>query len=364
MRTRLIWLAVVIGCAAALLPFVVSADSPGRVLSRLSGGRLGSQAADWHDWNPSHWAREAPDFSNPVIKGLWDPERMRKAGSADQPVANDVGKDEPGVSDPEPKPNPARAVSAPYHDSAPIVGKLFFDSPQGPSVCSATVVTDPAQPGASDLVWTAGHCVHAGAKGGWFRNLVFVPSYNDRALEGAARGAATADQVAPFGVWWADWAQTSPQWIAEGEETGGKGSPFDFAVLHVRRKTGTGPATLEQTVGGAARVNFSAPATKDIDAMSLWGYPAAAPFDGERMFTCAGRPGRLSINSAEPSLYRVGCTMTGGSSGGGWFVRASDGTSVLVSNTSIGPSSQTWLAGPRLGKEAEDVYSAVSGRFA
>ena len=46
---------------------------------------------------------------------------------------------------------------------------------------------DPAHPGKSNLVWTAGHCVHAGAKGGWYRNIAFVPSYND-----AGKSAAEA----------------------------------------------------------------------------------------------------------------------------------------------------------------------------
>jgi V8-like Glu-specific endopeptidase len=46
-------------------------------------------------------------------------------------------------------------------------------------VCSGTVITDVNHPGKSNLVWTAGHCVHAGGGGGWYRNIVFVPAYND-----------------------------------------------------------------------------------------------------------------------------------------------------------------------------------------
>jgi V8-like Glu-specific endopeptidase len=33
----------------------------------------------------------------------------------------------------------------------------------------------------SNLVWTAGHCVHADGSGGWYRNIAFVPAYNDQA---------------------------------------------------------------------------------------------------------------------------------------------------------------------------------------
>jgi hypothetical protein len=96
--------------------------------------------------------------------------------------------------------------------------------------------------------------------------------------------------------------------------------------------------------------------------MSVWGYPAESPFDGERMFSCRDRPGRLTIRSGQPVLYRIGCTMTGGSSGGGWFARGPAGGPALVSNTSIGPTDDTWLAGPRLGEPAEELYRRVSDK--
>ncbi|CAM5430897.1 hypothetical protein STANM309S_04949 [Streptomyces tanashiensis] len=54
-------------------------------------------------------------------------------------------------------------------------------------------------------------------------------------------------------------------------------------------------------------------------------------------------------------MYRVGCTMTAGSSGGGWIAAGQDGEPALVSNTSIGPVTTGWLAGPRLGEEAKGV---------
>lgn len=56
--------------------------------------------------------------------------------------------------------------------------------------------------------------------------------------------------------------------------------------------------------------------------------------------------------------------MTAGSSGGGWVAEGSDGKQALVSNTSIGPVTSGWLAGPRLGDEAKGVYEAVSDKFA
>ncbi|MFJ3497774.1 trypsin-like serine peptidase [Streptomyces sp. NPDC086091] len=355
-RGRIIALVAAV-CVVSLAVVTVFTGLPERLGIVSSAGQSpdGGREGGWKDWDPAAWARGNDDFVNPVVAGLWSESRMRKSASTDQPVAKDIGADQ-GVTDPEPVPVAAEPVPQPYQKNAPVIGKLFFDTPEGPSVCSATVVTDPARPGASDLVWTAGHCVHAGAEGGWFRNIVFVPSYND----GATPGDESSAPAAPFGTWWADEARTSEQWIAEGADTGGAGSPFDFAVLRVKRTGSADTRSLEETVGAAAKVGFDAPNTQQLSTVGIWGYPAADPFDGERMFTCRSKPGRLSIRSDQPSLLRIGCTMTGGSSGGGWFTEDTDGRPLLVSNTSIGPEAPLWLAGPRLGPEAEKVYRTVS----
>jgi hypothetical protein len=298
-------------------------------------------------------------FTNPVVEGLWSIQRMAQARSADTGVPNGIGEDS-GTTDPEPDPVPAQPQKATYHDTAAVMGKIFFDTPEGPSVCSGTVVEDPARPGRSGLVWTAGHCVHGGAGGDWFRNIVFVPSYNNLGLEGTARQSAGEDRIAPFGTWWATEAEVAPEWVSEGSSSGGGGSPFDYAVLHVQRQGEA--ASLQEVIGQAAPVWFGAPSATRISDMAVWGYPAASPFDGERMFSCRDKPGRLTIRSGQPVLYRIGCTMTGGSSGGGWFARSPAGGLALVSNTSIGPTDNTWLAGPRLGESAEELYRRVSDK--
>ncbi|MCF3120672.1 hypothetical protein IPZ68_13310 [Streptomyces arenae] len=319
----------------------------------------------WKNWNKDDWLREAGDFVNPIIEDLWDPDRMRDADkNPDRGVDdNDISGDQ-GVTDPTPKPVQAAAVTPPYHDQAAESGKLFFDSPEGSMVCSATVVKDPAHPGKSNMVWTAGHCVHAGAKGGWYRNMVFVPSYNNSGKSAAELQNAPKEEVAPYGVWWGDWAQTSDQWIEQGGPTGGAGAPYDFAVIHVKPEKGSEGKSLEETVGSALPVDFNAPAVPKIAKMTATGYPAAPPYDGQKLFQCADKPGRLSLTKPDPTMYRVGCTMTGGSSGGSWVAAGQDGKPALVSNTSIGPVTAGWLAGPRLGKEAKGIYTAVSKKFA
>ncbi|MDK0522696.1 hypothetical protein [Streptomyces sp. ML-6] len=317
---------------------------------------------EWKNWDKDTWLREAKDFVNPVIEGLWKPERMKSAKDpAKTLAAGDVSGGQ-GVSDPEPAPVTAVREKTPYHDYAAPVGKVFFDSPEGSMVCSGTVVKDPENPGKSNLVWTAGHCVHAGSKGGWYRNIVFVPAYNDEGKSAAALKNAQPQEVAPYGAYWADWATTSGEWITGGGPTGGEGAPYDYAVLHVKPERGT--KSLEETVGNALAVEFDAPEISRISGMGAWGYPAAPPYDGLIMHKCVDRPGRLSISPSTPAMYRIGCTMTGGSSGGGWFVKGRDGKSVLVSNTSIGPVTSGWLAGPQLGAGAEEVFTTMTDKFA
>ncbi|GHC04207.1 trypsin-like serine peptidase [Streptomyces rochei] len=314
----------------------------------------------WKDWDKDKWLSEAKDFVNPVIEGLWKPDRMRSAKEADKTVTTKDTAADQGVSDPEPEPVEAVAEKTPYHDNAAPVGKVFFDSPEGSMVCSGTVVKDANHPGKSNLVWTAGHCVHAGGSGGWYRNIAFVPSYNDLGKSETELAGATTTEMAPYGTWWADWASTSNQWIQGGSEEGGDGAAHDYSVLHVKPEQGG--KSLEETVGAALEVDFSAPSATEVSSMGAWGYPAAPPYNGLKMFKCVDRPGRLSLSPSLPTMYRIGCTMTGGSSGGGWF-RVVDGETKLVSNTSIGPLDNTWLAGPQLGREAEAMYQNMSRTY-
>ncbi|MFF2848605.1 trypsin-like serine peptidase [Streptomyces sp. NPDC058001] len=314
----------------------------------------------WKNWDKDEWLREAKDFVNPVIEGLWKPERMKSAKEPNKTITAKDAVNDQGVTDPEPAPVQAEPEKTPYHKNAAPVGKVFFDSPEGSMVCSGTVVKDPRNPGKSNLVWTAGHCVHAGTGGGWYRNIAFVPAYNDLGKSEAELSNAAPQEIAPYGQYWADWVATSNEWIAEGASSGGAGAPYDYAVLHVKPQQGT--KSLEETVGAALDVDFSTPSVPSVSSMGAWGYPAAPPFNGLQMNKCLDKPGRLTVNSSEPTMYRIGCTMTGGSSGGGWF-RVRDGKTVLISNTSIGPAGNTWLAGPQLGTGAEELFDMMSEKY-
>jgi V8-like Glu-specific endopeptidase len=308
----------------------------------------------WKNWDRDQWLREAREFVNPIIEDYWNPDRMGDAEENDRDV--DESEIDEGVTDPEPASVEADGVPLPYTENAPPVGKVFMETPKGSMVCSGTVVKDPANPGRSNLVATAGHCVHAGEKGGWYRNVAFVPHFNSSGLKPDELRDAAKKKVAPNGVWWAKYARTTGHWIEKGARTGGRGAPQDFAVLKVQPADKSG-GTLQETVGGAVEINFDTPGVQSIPSLTAHGYPAAPPFEGERMFRCKDEPGRLTLDPSQPTMYRIGCTMTGGASGGGWL--SADGAQ-LLSVTSIGPLTGGWLAGPRLGAKAEAVYTAVT----
>ncbi|MGV2922455.1 trypsin-like serine peptidase, partial [Streptomyces alfalfae] len=248
----------------------------------------------WKNFDKDKWLREASDFVNPVIKDLWKPERMKDAKDPNKTIASKDAAADQGATDPEPTPVRAKPEKTPYHEHAAPVGKIFFDSPEGSMVCSGTVVKDPRNPGRSNLVWTAGHCVHAGKNGGWYRNIAFVPSYNDLGKSEAELGDAAPQEIAPYGQYWADWVSTSNEWINEGGPTGGAGATHDYAVMHVKPEQGG--KSLEETVGNALDVDFSTPATQSVGSMGAWGYPAAPPYNGLMMHKCVDKPGRLSLS--------------------------------------------------------------------
>ncbi|MER8186198.1 trypsin-like peptidase domain-containing protein [Kitasatospora sp. NPDC094015] len=317
---------------------------------------------DWDRWASEHV------FHNPRNDAVWSPDSMAGAPAQQPAPATSVAAPSPSLSaSPSAAPAPvttpvpaavqAVAVPRPYTRYA-ASGKVFMTAPNGGTgQCSATVVADPARPGRSNLVWTAGHCVHEGKGGDWFKNLIFVPAYNS---SGAASGGhkATLAEVAPLGQWWADNVITSPQWTAEGGHAGNSANQYDFAVLRVHDADGS-DRSLEEAVGSAVPVWFDAP--REGLSVSAWGYPVGRPFDGQELDRCdSGRPGQLSFDPQRPAMHSISCTMTSGASGGGWFATMPDGRLGLVSNTSIGTVDHTSLNGPYLEGVARQALDYLS----
>ncbi|MFJ9696449.1 trypsin-like serine peptidase [Kitasatospora sp. NPDC101183] len=331
-------------------PDAAPAADPPSALPKAAPTSLG----DLSGWKLEDWARFTADsaFRNDVAPGFWTTARMEAAKarlvqeySLTSPAKGEVQRDAP----------PAAVKAAPQpHPYAPataVAGRIFATAPRGDAACSGTVVSDPLNPGRSNLVYTAAHCLHEGKGGGWLRNLVFVPGFNRDGQ--AARGKPYTDQqAAPYGRWTAVRALVSPTWLQEGGV--GAHDQYDYGIVRVR---GEGATSLEEAVGGSVPVWFNAP-REQITSAAAYGFPVERPYDGQELQHCdsAAAPGRLSFDRTRPPMYVIGCTMTGGAGGGGWFVTR-DGKPNLVSVTSLGNRNPfEYLAGPSLQDQAKQAF--------
>ncbi|MYW05853.1 hypothetical protein [Streptomyces sp. SID3343] len=307
--------------------------------------------------DPAHWTPERMSRAKPRDPKLDDGPPAPPAPGTPNTVQPSWSPLPDALAQAKPPPVQARAVPRPYAsgNGTSAVGKLFFEAPDGPSTCSGTVIADPKRPGRSNLVWTAGHCVHAGHAGTWFTSMQFVPAFNSSG-QGTLDNLGNPGPVAPFGQWWATSVATSEQWRAGGTDTTSPATAFDFAVMEVRNPDG-GPRSLEEVVGRAVSVWFDAP--RDLPSTSAYGYPQDAPFDGLAMYGCSQDPRRMSVDPAAPPLLRIGCTMTAGASGGGWYAPCPTGGLCLIGNSALSGAGHTWIAGPYLSQDARRMLDTL-----
>jgi hypothetical protein len=205
----------------------------------------------------------------------------------------------------------------------PRFGKVFFTENGIRYVCSGTVTTSANR----DLVTTAGHCVNAGP-GAYVTNFVFVPAYDSGSR--------------PYGTWVARALLTTEAWRTTGDFEHDLG----FAVLAEQN----GHSIVDIT--GSYDIAFNLPYGQ---AFAAYGYPAAPPYDGTTLWRCYGTSGRDLLGGT--SDRRLPCTMTGGSSGGGWITGGR-----LASVTSFGYPGERppALYGPYLGAVEQATYAAAS----
>ncbi|MFE2724284.1 trypsin-like serine peptidase [Kitasatospora sp. NPDC059327] len=345
---------------AASTPAATVAPATGRPAAGLPGS-----LQELADWKLDDWARFLGDnaFVNEVVQGFWSIARMENAkGRATPEYSHKAVGSTGSTGSAVQRDDPPTAIAAkpqphPYTPATAVVGKIFVSTPEGDSMCSGTVVSDPTNPGRSNLVYTAAHCLHDGKGGSWLKNIVFVPGYNRDGQAGRGK-PYTERQVSPYGRWTAVRALVPPTWV---KETGvGPNSQFDYGIIRVRDENGSG-RSLEETVGSSVPVWFNAPRDQITSAFS-YGYPAERPFDGMELNHCdsAIRPVRLSFDPARPPMYVIGCTMTGGSSGGGWFI-TKDGKPNLISVNSIGNRNPSeYMAGPSLQEQAKQAFDYFS----
>ena len=90
-----------------------------------------------------------------------------------------------------------------------------------------------------------------------------------------------------------------------------------------------------------------------------YGYPAAAPFNGESLKSCSGTATNDPYNPQFNS-QGIPCNMTGGSSGGPWFIGASSsGYQNSVNSYGYG-SNSTKMYGPYWGSVIQATYTSAA----
>jgi hypothetical protein len=257
--------------------------------------------------------------SKSSIQSYWTAERMQAA----KPLEQRQGEGSQSAKA-APLPWTSQEVTTPYTQQPTSThGKVFFTLGGVDYVCSGTALLS----GNKSVVWTAGHCVNEGP-GDFATNWEFVPAYKDGS--------------APLGVYVADDLITSSAWANSGDFS------YDFAAAVVGTSGGT--ALTDRVGGRGITFNYNRSQT-----YTSYGYPAAPPFTGERLWTCNSTLQR-SDSGANPPTMGIGCDMTGGSSGGGWIVGNN-----LYSENSYGYDNQpNVMYGPYLGDVAQSVYNAAA----
>jgi V8-like Glu-specific endopeptidase len=274
------------------------------------------------------------DESQAALDAYWTADRMRSAKPANtinsgwaaegRAVLPKAGQETVAKAPAEPVVQP-RAISQP---AVSRIGKVFFTQAGQNYVCSANSV----QSGNQSTVATAGHCTYDVATG-WVTNFVFVPAYNNGA--------------APFGKWTARSLHAATEWVSRGDIN------YDGAFAVVNTLNGR---TLAATVG-ASSIGFNMARNLTYTA---YGYPAAAPFNGERLFSCSGTSSRDRVGGTQSQ--GIPCDMNGGSSGGPWFV-GSGAAGTQNSVNSFGYSTQAnVMYGPYFGTSIQAAYSTAASR--
>jgi hypothetical protein len=255
-----------------------------------------------------------------AVKRYWTADRMRNAIPADKILA---GTFAPATKRPT-QLAAATPVPPPYTSQPTSTnGKVFFTDDGLNYVCSGTA----ALSGNKSVVWTAGHCVHDGASN-FHTNWSFVPAY--------------ADGSRPYGTWTARALLTTNGWASGG----------DFSYDNGAAVVSPNGSALTDVVGGR-NIAFN---TARNQQYASHGYPAGAPFNGQRLWVC-NSPLIYDDTSANPPTMGIDCDMTGGSSGGGWIAGGG-----VASVNSYGYSTlPNVMFGPYQGSVAQSLYTQAAG---
>ncbi|GGH90257.1 peptidase [Arthrobacter liuii] len=264
----------------------------------------------------------------------WTPERMQSAVPGDTLAGKALergNRSSPAVVE-KGKPSSTKGTKgkptiAQSEDPVSHIGKVFFTMGGANYVCSGNAVTSAN----GSTVATAGHCVNEGP-GAYATNFVFVPAYDNGA--------------APYGKWTAKALYAPTQWVSSGDMTYDTG----FAVVN----PDSNGDLLTDVVGGSGTAFNQARGL----TYTSYGYPQAAPFNGTSLWSCTGTAS-ADPNNPQFGTQGIPCDMTGGSSGGPWFI-GTDSDGVQNSINSYGYKGSAVMYGPYWGRVIQDTFTRAA----
>lgn len=295
--------------------------APPTPINKDADGVSGSTITDSTD--PSYWTAErmrAAIAGDVLAKKAMERQKANKADAAEHVAQGAETKTKGSAPTVQPL---ANASENPVSH----IGKVFFTLGGADYVCSANSVASTNR----NTVSTAGHCLNEGP-GTFATRFTFVPAY----LNGAA----------PYGKWTAKALYAPTQWSSSGS------MQYDTGFAVMAPLNGRNLAD----VVGASGVNFNA--ARGL-AYKAFGYPAASPFNGESLKSCTGTATN-DPNNPQFNSQGIPCNMTGGSSGGPWFIGNSSGGYQNSLNSYGYGSNSTKMYGPYWGSVIQQTYNTAS----
>ena len=230
------------------------------------------------------------------------------------------------------------------------VGKVVFHNAGGDWICSGTALTNART--AYSLVITAGHCVYDmdrgfGSLNGFDTNWMFIPQFDSSPTYTCANTT--------YGCWTATALVVNGGFAREhGFTTAGSHYDWGFAIVG---PGGKGNTQLESTV---PTFGLGATAMSGSTTVDAFGYPAAGQYHGSDLIYCQNSVG-FDVYTGNTN-YRLGCNMTGGSSGGPWYsgFDGTGNTGTIRSLNSYGYSGITAMYGPIFNSSTTATYNVAN----
>jgi V8-like Glu-specific endopeptidase len=189
-------------------------------------------------------------------------------------------------------------------------------------------------------VFTAGHCINNG-NATWMTNWIYVPAY----YYGSTR----------YGVWVAKTITTFTAWMLGGNLN------YDVGVVNVT--SSSNPFPLVSVAGANGLTYDAANSYAYTPNVTVWGYPAAAPYNGEQAYYCYNLPTATLTSLATPvsvTQLVTGCAMTGGASGGPWLIDSNTSTGLgsedALTSTTV-PALPGYVGSPYFGTGILTIYN-------